>query len=58
MSLKYTIIKRLFHIIPMQKVMAKPYDELKDPEFTFQTHTVENFPVLGDRFKFCVNSKN
>lgn len=62
MSLKYTIIKRLFHIIPMQKVMAKPYDELlktfhtveakpsipplNDPEFIFRTHTVEDFPVL------------
>lgn len=62
MSLKYTIIKTIFHIIPMQKIMAKPYDELiklfhtaeakpsiprlEDPEFTFQTHKVENFPVL------------
>ena len=62
MSLKYTIIKTMFHIIPIQKVMAKPYDELlktfhtteakpsipelKDPEFTFQTHKVDNFPVL------------
>ena len=62
MSLKYSIIKTVFHIIPMQKVMAKPYDELlktfhtaemtpsipalKDPEMTFQTHQVEGFPVL------------
>ena len=62
MSLKYSIIKTMFHIIPIQKVMAKPYDELlktfhtaeakpsipelKDPEFTFQTHKVDNFPVL------------
>ncbi len=62
MSLKYSIIKTLFHIIPMQKMMAKPYDELlkmfhtaeakpaipelKDPELTFQTHKVESFPVL------------
>lgn len=52
----------MFHIIPMQKMMAKPYDELlkmfhtaeakpvipelKDPELTFQTHKVESFPVL------------
>lgn len=28
MSLKYSIIKTMFHIIPMQKMMAKPYDEL------------------------------
>ena len=57
-----TIIKTMFHIIPIQKFMAKPYDELmkmfhtaeakpsipelKDPELTFQTHKVENFPVL------------
>ncbi len=62
MSLKYSIIKTMFHIIPIQKVMAKPYEELlktfhtaeakpsipelKDPEFTFQTHKVDNFPVL------------
>ena len=62
MSLKYSIIKTMFHIIPMQKMMAKPYDELlkmfhtaeakpvipelKDPELTFQTHKVESFPVL------------
>ena len=62
MSLKYSIIKTMFHIIPIQKVMAKPYDELlktfhtaeakpsipelKDPEFTFQTHKVDGFPVL------------
>lgn len=62
MSLKYSIIKTMFHIIPIQKVMAKPYDELlktfhtaeakpsipelKDPKFTFQTHKVDNFPVL------------
>lgn len=62
MSLKYSIIKTMFHIIPIQKVMAKPYDELlktfhtaeakpsipelKDPEFTFQTHKVDSFPVL------------
>lgn len=62
MSLKYSIIKTMFHIIPMQKIMAKPYDELmktfhtaeatpsipqlNDPEFTFQTHKIENFPVL------------
>ena len=62
MSLKYTIIKTLFHIIPIQNVMAKPYDELlktfhtaqatpsipqlKDAELTFETHSVEHFPVL------------
>ena len=62
MSLKYTIIKTLFHIIPIQQMMAKPYDELmkmfhtaeakpsipqlKDPEFTYQTHRIENYPVL------------
>ena len=28
MSLKYTILKTMFHIIPIQKIMAKPYDEL------------------------------
>lgn len=59
MSLKYTIIKTLFHIIPIQNVMAKPYDELlktfhtaqatpsipqlKDPELTFETHSAEHF---------------
>ena len=62
MSIKYSIVKTIFHIIPMQKMMAKPYDELtkmfhtaeakpiipqlKDSELTFQTHRVENFPVL------------
>ncbi|MBU5429757.1 alpha/beta hydrolase [Kineothrix sp. MSJ-39] len=62
MSVKYTIIKTMFHIIPMQKMMAKPYDELmkmfhtaeakpsipklKDPEFIFRTHKIEAFPVL------------
>lgn len=62
MSLKYSIIKTMFHIIPIQKMMAKPYDELikmfhtteakptipdlKDPELIFQTQTVENQPVL------------
>lgn len=62
MSFKYTIIKAMFHIVPMQKIMAKPYEELlktfhtaqakpsipklKDPAFTYQTHNVENFPVL------------
>ena len=62
MSLKYTIIKAVFHVVPVQKVMAKPYEELmklfhtaeakpsipslKDPEFMFQTHEVEEFPVL------------
>ena len=62
MSFKYTIIKAMFHIVPMQKIMAKPYEELlktfhtaqakpsipqlKDPAFTYQIHNVENFPVL------------
>lgn len=62
MSFKYTIIKAMLHIVPMQKIMAKPYEELlktfhtaqakpsipklKDPAFTYQTHNVENFPVL------------
>ena len=62
MSLKYTILKTMFHIIPIQKIMAKPYDELmkmfhtaeakpsipqlKDPELIFQTHRIEDFPVL------------
>ena len=62
MSLKYTILKTIFHIIPIQQIMAKPYDELmktfhtaeakpsiphlKDPELTFQTHTVGDSPVL------------
>ncbi len=61
MSLKYTIIKSLFHIIPIQNIMAKPYDELlktfhtaqatpsipqlKDAELTFETHSVEHFPA-------------
>ncbi len=47
MSLKYTIIKRLFHIIPMQKVMAKPYDELLK---TFHTAEAKpSIPPLKDR---------
>lgn len=62
MSFKYTMIKAMFHIVPMQKIMAKPYEELlktfhtaqakpsipqlKDPAFTYQTHTIDNFPVL------------
>ena len=62
MSLKYSVIKTVFHILPVQKMMAKPYDELlkmfhtadakplipqlKDPELTFQTHETEDSPVL------------
>lgn len=63
MSLKYTIIKAIFHIVPVQRMMAKPYDELikmfhtveakpsipklKDSELTFATHQVGKSSVLA-----------
>lgn len=63
MSLKYTLVKAVFHIVPMQKVMAKPYEELikkfktkdakpeipnlSDAELTFETKMVGGFPVLS-----------
>ena len=63
MSLKYTIIKAIFHIVPVQQMMAKPYDELikmfhtaeakpsipqlKDSELTFETHKIGKSPVLA-----------
>ena len=63
MSIKYSIIKGLFHIIPMQRMMAKSYDELiklfktreakpvipelKDQTLTFETHQVKGCPVLA-----------
>ena len=28
MSIKYSILKGTFHILPVQRMMAKPYDEL------------------------------
>ena len=63
MSAKYTFLKTIFCIIPMQKIMAKPYDELiklfkteqakplipklSDPELDFATCMVDNCPVLS-----------
>lgn len=41
MSLKYTILKTMFHIIPIQKIMAKPYDELMK-----MFHTAEAKPSI------------
>lgn len=62
MSVKYTVLKAMFRIVPMQKIMAKPYEELtklfhtetakpsipnlSDPELTFETRMVGNSPVL------------
>ncbi len=62
MSIKYTILKTIFHIVPVQRMMAKPYDELmklfktaeakpvipelKDPELKVETQMVKEFPVL------------
>lgn len=62
MSVQYTILKGLFQIIPFQKIMAKPYDqlmktfhtakqkpeipELSDPEFVFQTAVIDGSPAL------------
>lgn len=63
MSIKYSIIKTMFHILPMQRMMAKPYDELlklfktteakplipklKDSELAFDTHMIGESPVLA-----------
>lgn len=57
MSVKYTIIKAAFRILPVQKMMAKPYEELlkmfktaeakpeiprlENPAFTVETCPVE-----------------
>ena len=62
MSVKYTVLKVMFRIIPMQKIMAKPYEKLiqlfhtetakpsiphlSDPELIFETKMVGDSPVL------------
>ena len=62
MSVKYTIIKAAFRILPVQQMMAKPYEDLlkmfktadakpkiprlENPDFTVETCTVREFPVL------------
>ena len=62
MSVKYELLKAAFRIVPFQKIMAKPYDQLMkifktadakpnipaltDPELTFETITVDRSPVL------------
>lgn len=62
MSIQYSLIKIVFKIIPFQKIMAKPYDQLmktfktdkakpnipklSDPEFSFQTEIIDDSPVL------------
>ena len=67
MSVKYELLKAVFRIVPFQKIMAKPYDQLmkifktadanpsipalSDPELTFETITVDRSPVLMIRHK-------
>ena len=62
MSIKYSIIKKVFHVLPVQRMMAKPYDELikmfktaeakpvipkmEDPELIISTRMVGESPVL------------
>ena len=62
MSVKYTMLKAVFRILPVQQMMAKPYEELlklfktaeakpkiprlQDPDFMAETYLVEEFPVL------------
>lgn len=62
MSFKYSAIKAIFHILPVQQMMAKPYPELMklfhtedakpnippltDPELNFETLWVGDSPVL------------
>lgn len=72
MSIKYSIIKVIFHILPMQRMMAKPYGELiklfkteaatpsiprlQDPDLTIQTRQVGESPVLTLSHKKKTNS--
>lgn len=72
MSIKYSILKTIFHIIPVQRMMAKPYDELikmfktetakpviprlRDPEFTTEIRMVGKSPVLAVLHKKKTNA--
>ena len=67
MSVKYELLKKAFRIIPVQKMMAKPYDDLmklfktakakpnipvlSDPDFEIETITVDSSPVLMIRHR-------
>lgn len=72
MSVQYAMLKALFKIVPFQKIMAKPYDQLmktfktanarpdipkfSDPDLLFETIYIDNQPVLIVRHKKLVNS--
>lgn len=72
MSVKYTIIKAVFRILPVQQMMAKPYENLlkmfktadakpkiprlENPDFTAETCVVQNFPMLTISHKKKTNS--
>lgn len=72
MSFQYILIKGIFKIIPFQKIMAEPYDQLmkifktananpeipklSDPELLFDTIYVDSQPVLMIRHKKPVNA--
>ena len=46
MSVKYELLKKAFRIIPVQKMMAKPYDDLMK---LFKTAKAKpNIPALSD----------
>lgn len=47
MSVKYTLIKGVFHVVPMQKMMAMPYEKLMEKFKTKQA--VPNIPKLSDQ---------
>lgn len=67
MSVKYSVLKAVFKILPIQKLMSKPYDELmkmfgtvgakpkipnlSDSELTFETVHIGQFPVLMIRHR-------
>lgn len=67
MSFKYAVLKKAFSIVPVQKIMARPYDELQklfqtgrakpeipklsDRELDFSVFEINGFPVLSVKHK-------
>lgn len=67
LSVQYALLKALFKIVPFQKIMAKPYDQLmktfrtaeakpdipklSDPDLSFETTYIDDQPVLMIRHK-------
>lgn len=72
MSVKYTLIKKIFRLMHMQKFMAEPYEKLQkkfktadavpdipklsDPELDFEIFQVQGQPVLHVKHKKPVES--